>query len=996
MMERRTFFTLIGQVCAGTFLAPNGAGAVVSDHGRRSARAPDSRFPAPDALDWDTVSHLLEDASPTYTEPWDDATCRTLMKGGYLGNGDLGAHLGGTRNSLIYYLGKNGFHAGNDVAGFRSGDDSAPGSYKQHVLNLARLTIEADSGGDPGVRPGTGSHLESGEAYRVTLDLKNAEIRTDCCMAGVPVQTKAYLSPTRNAMVLELSTNGGKRLRMQVTLSVIGNEHVARSAGTAGAVAWVTKEPNGVNAPFFVKGAVTAKVIDATAAATSDNRTESRLVFDLPASGKTVRLFVQAEHTKNAASPLAPAQAAARGMTAAGAAKLSAHNKAWWKEFWLRSYIRLGDDIQRYWYNHLYLIGSAARSGTDNGPGKAPGHWGPWNRADDMKWFGNLGMNYNAQNPYYGTFAANRVDLVDPYIQTVKYYAENTGRQRVIHRWVSPEIAARMPANCRGVEFEGSFTSHGTPSTAGGTQGGEDCCMATNAVFALLPVVWKWKYGGDTTFLANTAYPLMRAVTDFYDDYIGKPVDGRYDVYGSVHEGANWFAKNDMFSLGAIRFLYREIIAASIQIGRDADRRVHWQDILDHMSEYPLQAWGARVTFRPDAVHDVMEALHYQGGARNTGLMFTTTFDNIGHRTLPAYRIATCDTLDKGNMFHPQRWSGWQNGNDFGMMFVMAVRAGYRADRVIAAIKGWKPEPNGVVSQKDGGGIETAGIIEAINDMLLQSHDGVLRIFPNWDKALDAEFKRLRAVGAFLVGARYRSAERIVDRVRIFSEKGNACVLQNPFDGASLTVTRADTRQAVEVVLAEDEFTFRTKAGVTYEITRTECAPASVGAPVITLSPAKATVALPEVATFTVSAVGQSLMYQWQKNRADIPGATQPAYTTPATTLWDIGSEYRCVVSNAVGSTRSSPATLNSAGVDVLRHPILGTWSYRHAGRNYTREFTADGRCILRDGSQIGWVKTYSMTDDRTAVVEGGLIHALTGPDSLTIENTFTGKRVSK
>lgn len=912
MMQRRTFFRVIGQVYAGACLAPDNVGAVARDDVRRPARPRESKDPDPDALDWEVVSTLLEDASPTYNEPWDDATCRTLMKGGYLGNGDLGVHLGGTRHSLIYYLGKNGFHAGNDVAGFRAGDDSAPGPYKQHILNLARLTIKADPEGNSGSGSGSAPPNGSGEAYRVVQDLKNAEIRTDCRMAGVPVQTKAYLSPLGNTLVLELSTNGGKRLRLQVTLSVIGNAHVAKGAGRAEAVAWVTKEPNALDAPFSVKGAVAANVIGATAVATTDDRTQSRLAFELPSSGKTVRLIVHAEHTKNAASPLASVQAAARGMTAAGVADLSARNKAWWKEFWLRSYIRLGDDIQRYWYNHLYLIGSAARSGPDNGPGKAPGHWGPWNRAEDMKWFGNLGMNYNAQNPYYGTFASNHVDLVDPYIQTVKYYAENTGRQRVVNRWVSPEIAARMPANCRGVEFEGSFTSHGTPSTGGGAQGGEDCCMATNAVFAILPIVWKWKYGRDTRFLEDTAYPLMRNVADFFDDYIGKPVDGRYEVYGSVHEGANWFAKNDMFSLGAIRFLYREIIAASVQIGRDADRRVHWQDILDHMGEYPLQAWGDKVTFRPDAVHDVMEALHYQGGARNTGLMFTTTFDNIGHRTLPAYRIATCNTLDKGNMFHPQRWCGWQNGNDFGMMFVMAVRAGYRADRAIKAIKGWKPEPNGVVSQRDGGGIETAGIIEAINDMLLQSHDGVLRLFPNWDRSVDAEFKRLRAVGAFLVGARYRSAGGVVDRVRILSEKGNTCVLQNPFDGACVTVTRVDTRQTVAVIQDEDEFTFRTTPGVTYEIASIDCVPAPAGAPVITTSPADATVVLPDVATFMISAAGGNLRYQWQKNRADIPGATQPSYITPTTTLWDIGSEYRCVVSNAMGTTRSRPGTLNS------------------------------------------------------------------------------------
>lgn len=984
-MQRRTFLQVVGQACTAACLAPDTVGAATPASGHRSTRPSQPPVPASDALEWETVSDLLREASSTYTEPWDDATCRTLMKGAYLGNGDLGVHLGGTRHSLVYYLGKNGFHAGNDATGFRSGDDPAPGPYTQHILNLARLTIEAASG------------VESGTTYRVTQDLKNAEIQTDGTMAGVPVQTRAYLSPARNALVLELSTNGTTDLRLQATLSVIGNAQVAKSAGADGGVVWVTKEPNAKGAPFYVKGAVAARVLGTTPEMTTDHHTQSRLSFTLPARGEVVRLFLQADHTKNADSPLAAVQAAARDMTTAGLTDLQAQNRAWWRTFWLRSYIRLGDDVQRYWYNHLYLIGSAARSGRDNGPGKAPGHWGPWNRADDMKWFGNLGMNYNAQNPYYGTFAANHVDLVDPYVETIRYYAEHTGRQRVIHRWVSPEIAARMPANCRGVEFEGSFTSHGTPSTGGGTHGAEDCCMATNAVFAILPIVWKWKYGRDTAFLADTAYPLMRSVADFFDDYIGASVDGRYDVYGSVHEGANWFAKNDMFSLGAIRFLYREVLAASIQLGWDAERRVHWRDLLNNLAEYPLQAWGAKVTFRPDAVHDVMEALHYQGGARNTGVMFTTTFDNIGHRTLPAYRLATCNTLDRGNMFHPQRWCGWQNGNDFGMMFVMAVRAGYRPDRVIQAIKGWKPEPNGVVSQKDGGGIETAGILEAINSMLLQGHDGVLRLFPNWDKTMDAEFKRLRAVGAFLVDARYRASGQMVDGVRILSERGHPCVLQSPFEGAGIAVTRADNRRPVPVLQNEDEFTFRTTAGITYEITRAAHPPAPRGAPILTTHPADATRVLPGAATFSVVASGKNLRYQWQKNRVDIPGATHPSHTTPATTLWDIGSEYRCVVSNARGTTRSRPGVLHAAAPpDFAPHAIRGTWSYRHAGRDYTREFTEDDRCILRDGGRIGWTKTYTVIDERTVVVDGGHVHTLTDPDTLDIEGAFTGKRTSR
>jgi len=93
----------------------------------------------------------------------------------------------------------------------------------------------------------------------------------------------------------------------------------------------------------------------------------------------------------------------------------------------------------------------------------------------------------------------------------------------------------------------------------------------------------------------------------------------------------------------------------------------------------------------------------------------------------------------------------------------------------------------------------------------------------------------------------------------------------------------------------------------------------------------------------------------------------------------------------------SRTGILNSAGTSIaVSHPILGTWSYRHAGRDYTREFTNDGRCILRHGGQIGWIKTYTVTDDRTVVVEGRYFHALTGPDTLNIENVFTGKRTSK
>jgi hypothetical protein len=52
------------------------------------------------------------------------------------------------------------------------------------------------------------------------------------------------------------------------------------------------------------------------------------------------------------------------------------------------------------------------------------------------------------------------------------------------------------------------------------------------------------------------------------------------------------------------------------------------------------------------------------------------------------------------------------------------------------------------------------------------------------------------------------------------------------------------------------------------------------------------------------------LSYQWQKNGANIAGATATSYTTPATTTADSGSTFRVVVSNTAGTVTSSAATL--------------------------------------------------------------------------------------
>jgi hypothetical protein len=101
---------------------------------------------------------------------------------------------------------------------------------------------------------------------------------------------------------------------------------------------------------------------------------------------------------------------------------------------------------------------------------------------------------------------------------------------------------------------------------------------------------------------------------------------------------------------------------------------------------------------------------------------------------------------------------------------------------------------------------------------------------------------------------------------------------------------------------------------------------AVAAAPTITTQPANQTVTVGQTATFIVTATGTApLSYQWQKNSANISGATASSYTTPATVTGDNGALFDVIVSNTAGSQTSTMATLTvnavtASSVDVVTY----------------------------------------------------------------------------
>jgi glucose/arabinose dehydrogenase len=101
-------------------------------------------------------------------------------------------------------------------------------------------------------------------------------------------------------------------------------------------------------------------------------------------------------------------------------------------------------------------------------------------------------------------------------------------------------------------------------------------------------------------------------------------------------------------------------------------------------------------------------------------------------------------------------------------------------------------------------------------------------------------------------------------------------------------------------------------------------------APQVTRQPEDATVAAGAPATFGIEATGAApLAYQWQRNGADIPGATSPGYTVQAAQPADDGDGFRCLVSNDFGSDTSVEATLHvrvdAAPLPTIVSPAAGT-----------------------------------------------------------------------
>jgi glucose/arabinose dehydrogenase len=153
-------------------------------------------------------------------------------------------------------------------------------------------------------------------------------------------------------------------------------------------------------------------------------------------------------------------------------------------------------------------------------------------------------------------------------------------------------------------------------------------------------------------------------------------------------------------------------------------------------------------------------------------------------------------------------------------------------------------------------------------------------------------------------------------------------------------------------------------------------------APAIGTHPQPVTVPVGRNATFTVSASGTApLSYRWQRDGADIPGATSASYTLSNAQLADDGARFRVVVSNGFGSATSNAATLTVTANQPPTASVTAPTIYT-AGDTVTYSGSAsDAEDGALGGSRFTWQIDFHHADH---------VHPFLAPASGSTSGSFT------
>jgi len=94
---------------------------------------------------------------------------------------------------------------------------------------------------------------------------------------------------------------------------------------------------------------------------------------------------------------------------------------------------------------------------------------------------------------------------------------------------------------------------------------------------------------------------------------------------------------------------------------------------------------------------------------------------------------------------------------------------------------------------------ENFALPAVINECMMQSYNGIIRLFPNWPENKKGQFQTLRATGGFLVSSSFENG--FVNMLNITSEKGGILRFYNPWDSEIKCISAGKTKVAIGEII---------------------------------------------------------------------------------------------------------------------------------------------------------------------------------------------------
>ena len=441
----------------------------------------------------------------------------------------------------------------------------------------------------------------------------------------------------------------------------------------------------------------------------------------------------------------------------------------YWDKYWAQSSVTLPDSIlQKQYQNEMYKFASTTRE--HSYPISLQAVW----TADNGKlppWKGDYHHDLNTQLSYWPAYTGNHLTEGMGYLNTL--WNQRDTYKRYTRQYFGTE----------GMNIPGVCTLTGEP------MGGwiQYSMSQTVAAWLAQHFYLHWKYSADRTFLKERAYPFLKDVAIYLEQVSEVTPEGvrKLEFSSSPEVFDNslqaWFSDMTNYDLAMMHFLFKAAAELAHELNL-TDESSHWAALEAQLPDYDVDEEGCLTFAKGYPYNESHRHFSHAMAIHPMGLIDWSDGEKSQHIIR-----ATLKRLDEVG---PDYWTGYS----YSWLANMKARAfdgkgAAQALRTFAECFCLKNTFHANGDQTKSGKSRFTyrpftlegnfAFASGIQEMLLQSHTGTIRIFPALpEEWKDVSFGGLRAMGAFLVSAQMEGGE--ITRVRIYSEKGGMLKIARP------------------------------------------------------------------------------------------------------------------------------------------------------------------------------------------------------------------------